>query len=55
MTIEQQQIVLISEIGFDYFTNCIENGAIPEEAKAEMMTPAAQYIIAKRIQNIINQ
>lgn len=54
MTTSQQQTVVIEMIGFEYFKNCVNNGATPEEAKAEMMTEKAQKEIAKRIQEVLS-
>jgi len=46
--------IAIETIGFDYFSNCIKNGATPEQAKAEMLTEKAQKEILKRIQLLKN-
>lgn len=54
MTNEQTQQAAINQVGFEYFTNCINNGATSNEAKDEMMTKEAQIIIAERINLIIN-
>lgn len=54
MTKENKLTVAIETIGFDYFSNCIKNGATAEEAKAEMLTERAQKEIAKRIKLILN-
>jgi len=54
MTKENKLTVAIETVGFDYFLNCIENGATPEQAKAEMLTQKAQKEIAKRIKLILN-
>jgi len=51
---EITQAIAINQIGFEYFTNCIKNGATPEQAKAEMLTEKAQKIIADRIKEITN-
>ena len=48
----EMMMIAIDQIGFEYFKNCIANGATDEEAKAEMMTENAQIIIAKRIKEI---
>lgn len=44
--------IAINQIGFEYFKNCIKNGATPAEAKKEMMTKSAQEI-SKRIMEVI--
>tara|TARA_R100000544_G_C2167207_1_gene30488 strand:+ start:280 stop:444 length:165 start_codon:yes stop_codon:yes gene_type:complete len=54
MTTSNKLTVAIETIGFDYFVNCIKNGATPEQAKAEMLTEKAQKEIAKRIQLLID-
>ena len=46
--------IAIETIGFDYFLNCIKNGATPKQAKAEMLTEKAKKEIAKRIQLLID-
>ena len=46
--------IAIETIGFDYFSNCIKNGATVEEAKKEMLTEKAQKEISKRIKLILN-
>jgi hypothetical protein len=47
------QAAAINQIGFDYFTSCINNGSTPEQAKKEMLTAEAQKIIAKRINAVL--
>jgi len=47
------QQIAINEIGFEYFKQCIANGASPEQAKAEMLTPEGSKIIADRIKEIL--
>ena len=54
MTTQENLTIAINLIGFEYFTNCVKNGATAEEAKAEMMTENAQTIIATRINKILN-
>ena len=44
----------IDQIGFEYFSQCIKNGATPEEAKKEMMTESAQRIMSEAIKNLTN-
>lgn len=46
------QTLAINFIGFEYFKNCIQNGATPEEAKKEMLTESAQKTMAERIKEI---
>lgn len=51
MTTQEIKIrVAIELVGLDYFTSCINNGATPEQARAEMMMPDVQAEIARRIQ-----
>lgn len=45
--------ILINMVGFEYFKECIKNGATPEQAKAEMMTPKAQNEIKKRALKLV--
>lgn len=52
MKTADKKTAAIEMIGFDYFMNCIKNGATPEQAKAEMLTEKAQKEIAKRIKLI---
>ncbi len=53
MTYEEKKQVAINQIGFEFFTSCIKNGATPDEAKAEMMTVDAQKIISKRVLEVL--
>lgn len=53
MTNEETRLLAIKMIGFDYFKNCIKNGATEKEAKAEMLTEDAQLIMAERIKLIL--
>ena len=46
--------IAIETIGFDYFSNCIKNGATAEEAQKEMLTEKAQKEISERIKLILN-
>jgi hypothetical protein len=39
--------------GFEYFANCIKNGATPEQAKKEMMSKEGQKTISERIKQIL--
>lgn len=55
MTQEVKQTIAINQVGFDYFQNCINNGATPEEAKAEMMTERALQIIAERVRELLKK
>lgn len=48
-----KNLVAIETVSFEYFKQCIKNGATPEQAKAEMLTDKAQKIIAKRVKEII--
>ncbi len=52
METADKKTAAIEMIGFDYFMNCIKNGATPEQAKSEMLTEKAQKEIAKRIKLI---
>ena len=52
-TLEKKQAA-INQIGFEYFKNCIANGATPDEAKSEMMTDKAQKEMANKVNQIIN-
>ncbi len=54
MNTKQQLEAAINMIGFEYFLNCIKNGATPEQAKKEMMTETAQKIIMERARAIFN-
>jgi len=47
-----KNLVAIEVVSFEYFKQCIKNGATPSEAKAEMMTEKAQLIIAERVKKI---
>lgn len=49
MTNAQTKEVAIRMIGFEYFSNCMKNGASAMEAKREMMSEKGQKEIAKRI------
>jgi len=42
----------VNQIGFEYFKQCVANGASPEQAKAEMLTPEGSKIIAERVKLI---
>lgn len=48
-----EKLVAIEVVSFEYFKECIKNGATPEEAKAEMMTENAQEVIASRVREIL--
>ena len=52
MNTADKKTAAIEMIGFDYFMNCIKNGATPEQAKKEMLTKQAQKEIAKRVKLI---
>ena len=54
MTAQDNKTVAIELVSFEYFKNCIKNGATVEQAKAEMLTEKAQKEIAKRIELILN-
>ena len=54
MTKANKKTVAIETVGFDYFINCINNGATPAQAKAEMLTSKAQKEIAKRVKLILD-
>jgi len=54
MNTADKKTAAIEMIGFDYFMNCIKNGATPEQAKKEMLTEQAQKEIAKRVKLIID-
>jgi len=54
MTAQDNKTVAIELVSFEYFKNCIKNGATPEQAKKEMLTEKAQKEIAKRIELILN-
>ena len=54
MKTQETQQAAINQIGFEYFKNCIANGATADEAKAEMMTEKAQKEIAKKVNQLIN-
>lgn len=45
--------VAIEVVSFDYFKECVKNGATPEQAKAEMLTERAQKEIIKRVNEIL--
>lgn len=53
MTNSDKLTLAIETVSFDYFSNCINNGATPEQAKSEMMTEKAQKEIAKRVKSIL--
>jgi len=48
-----ENLVAIETVSFEYFKQCIKNGATPSEAKDEMMTKEAQLIIASRVKEIL--
>ena len=45
--------IAINQVGFEYFKQCIEKGATPEQAKAEILTPEASKVIAARVKEIL--
>lgn len=55
MKAEHKLQIAIHSVGFDYFTQCINNGATPEQAKAEMMTEKAQKEIAMMVKQVMEQ
>ena len=51
---KQDKLTLALEtVSFEYFKNCIKNGATPEQAKKEMLTEEAQKTIAKRVKEVL--
>jgi len=53
MTYSQKQEIAINQIGFEYFLNCIKNGASPDQAKKEMLKDEAQAEISKRVKELL--
>lgn len=51
-TLEINFRIALEIVSFDFFKQCIKNGASPEQAKNEMMTKQAQEIILGRIKEI---
>jgi len=45
--------IAIEMVSFDYYKECILNGATDEEAKKEMMSEKGQLEMAKRIKEIL--
>ena len=53
MTLKEKQTIAIEQVGFEYFKNCIKNGATPEQAKTEMLTDKATKIISERVKELL--
>jgi len=54
MTNQEMNIKVAIEIAsYEYFSNCINNGATPAQAAKEMEAPDAQMIIAKKALQMI--
>ncbi|UXQ88769.1 hypothetical protein [Tenacibaculum phage Larrie] len=53
MSTELDKRVAIDMVGFEYFKQCISNGATPEEAKREMLTEEACKIMNERVKKIL--
>jgi hypothetical protein len=53
MTNQEKFLAATQTVGFEYFMNCVKNGATPEQAKKEMMSEKGQKTIAKRIKALL--
>ena len=53
MTNQEAFTIAAQTAGFEFFSNCIKNGATPAQAQKEMMSKEGQKTISKRIQEIL--
>ena len=53
MNNQENYLTALHFVSFEYFTNCVKNGATPTQAKKEMLTKAAQETINKKINELL--